>query len=76
MYPAHRKLHFAGALYLPLQNALIQSKDITPEKIAVLQAMVQYTFGRSFGVFASVSSQGRFSVGVNFYNPIFMPFLF
>ncbi len=76
MLPRTRRFHVAGALYLPLQNALQSTvKDEEPENQVVAQVMAQYSFANSFGVFASISSQGTFSLGLNLYNPLLMPFL-
>ena len=77
MIPKMRQLHVGAGLYMPLQNALQITARSTKDasSLAVAQAMLEYTFGASFGVFASVSTQGQFSLGVNLYNPLLMPFL-
>lgn len=78
MLPGMPRLHASGAVYYPLQNALASAvdddQDVTDKFVA--QLMIQGTFSDSYGIFASLNTEGTFSIGVNFYNPLFMPFLF
>ena len=76
MMPKLRRLHLGGSLYFPLQNLAQSSgssRDVSSQFVG--QGMVEYTFANSYGMFGSVSSKGQFSIGFNFYNPLFMPFL-
>ena len=76
MLPWSRRFHVSAAAYLPLQNA---AESVTGKGDAsttfVAQAMAQYAFANSYAVFASISTEGNLSVGLNFYNPLFLPFL-
>jgi hypothetical protein len=79
MIPSLRQLQVVGSLYYPLQNALgsavDRSKNDDLASKFVVQAMTEYAFTGSFAVFASLSTEGNLSLGVNLYNPLFMPFL-
>lgn len=77
MFPSLKRLHVSGALYYPLQNALTDavSEDEQLADSFVGQAMIQYAFANSYAVFAAVSSEGNLSLGFNFYNPLFLPFV-
>ncbi len=77
MLPNIKKMHVSGALYYPLQNALADAagKNEDLADSFVVQAMVQYAFANSYAVFASANSEGTLSIGFNFYNPLFLPFL-
>jgi hypothetical protein len=77
MFPGLKRLHVSGALYYPLQNALTDavSEDEQLADSFVGQAMIQYAFANSYAVFAAVSSEGNLSLGFNFYNPLFLPFV-
>lgn len=77
MFPRLKRLHLSGALYYPLQNALADaaSEDEELADSFVGQAMIQYAFANSYAVFASVNSEGTLSLGMNFYNPLFLPFV-
>lgn len=77
MFPRIRKLHVSGSFYYPLQNALADAAGSNdgPSSSFVGQAMIQYAFANSYAVFASVNSEGSLSLGFNFYNPLFMPFV-
>lgn len=78
MIPSIKRLHVSGALYYPLQNALADAaggQDNALSDSFVGQAMIQYAFANSYAVFASVNSEGSLSLGFNFYNPLFMPFV-
>ena len=77
MIPSIKRLHVSGTLYYPLQNALADSVSDEGQQTDsfVGQGMVQYAFGNSYALFASVNSKGKLSLGFNFYNPLFLPFV-
>ena len=72
-----RKLHASVAVYYPLTTALQSAfkSDAKAPTSFVAQGMIQYAIGNSYAVFASVSTEGNLSLGFNFYNPLFLPFL-
>ncbi|MGE0173753.1 MAG: hypothetical protein AB7T49_13230 [Oligoflexales bacterium] len=75
IFPSMKRFHISGAAYFPLQEALARSEDSDLTSSFVFQAMAQYNFANSYAVFASINSQGTFSMGFSFYNPMLMPFL-
>jgi len=77
MFPNIKRMHVSGALYYPLQNALADAagNSENPANSFVGQVMIQYAIANSYAVFASASSEGTLSLGFNFYNPLFLPFL-
>ena len=73
MFPRTRRLHASGSIYYPLQN-IVSSQQNAVDQVVVL-GMLQYSFANSYGVFGSIDSKGIFSLGFNFYNPLFLPFV-
>jgi hypothetical protein len=74
--PSVPKFNVAGAIYLPLANALSSlSQNNSSGNPLVLQGMAQYGLGDSYAVFASISTEGNFSLGFTLFNPLFLPFL-
>ncbi len=76
--PKTKRLHVSGALYYPLANALASALPDDEETLTggfVVQGMVQYSFANSYGAFVSLSTEGTFSIGLNMYNPLILPFL-
>ena len=73
MFPRTRRLHVSGSIYYPLQN-MVSSQEKAVDQVVAL-AMLQYSFANSYGVFGSVDTKGMVSLGFNFYNPLFLPFV-
>jgi hypothetical protein len=77
MFPANRRFHASGSIFLPLENVVT---SVVEENDAVLsnfvgQLMIQATFANSYGIFLMGSSEGVVSLGINMYNPLFLPFI-
>ena len=71
----NKKLHYSGALYLPLARTLNQDNGNNPSTLLVLQAMAQYNLSKSHAVGISLSTEGVFSIGFVFQDIIFPLFL-
>jgi hypothetical protein len=79
LWPRYPKFHPSVAVYYKIQSiftAISGNEDEDESKGLVGQIMAQYTIGSSFGVFTALNNDMGITVGVNFYNPIFMPFVF
>lgn len=73
--PQYRKLHFGLSAYFPLQNVFSSSSDGNDSNTVVALGSAHFHFSKSYTVFASLDSEGVFSLGVGLLNPLFMPFL-
>ena len=76
MLPSFRRANVGLGVFYPMQN-MFSAGDAPNDAIGgfVLQGMLQYGVTGTFGVFAGATSEGDVSIGVNFFNPILMPFL-
>lgn len=71
-----RSVDFGASIYMSMTDLLsTSSKGIT--NAISLQTIATYTIGSHYGVFGAITlgSSSAFSVGLSFYNPIFLPFI-
>jgi hypothetical protein len=73
LWHSNKKIHFSGALYMPLAQAIVPDQDQGPVGRFVLQGMAQYNFSKSHALGLSVSTQGIVSLGIVFQDILLMP---
>lgn len=75
-----RKFNVGAAMYYPL-TSLAQGlgNDTLKNNLPggfVAQISGHYVIGNTFGLYTALTSQGSLTLGLNFFNPLLMPFLF
>lgn len=76
LWHSNKKIHFSGALYLPLAETLVPDQDQGPVGRFVLQGMAQYNFSKSHAFGLSISTQGVVSLGIVFQDILLLPIIF